>query len=142
VPRLLTLLGRHVLTCVVASLACTIPTTLCGCPPARSTVFVRGSLTDAAGQTVGGARLYFDGVPASQSTSFPVYVGGPGDTQTDGGGTFATLIYSPFSPGQLVLRAAVVRPGLPDTVTLSVGGVTFRNERETPETVSVALHLP
>jgi hypothetical protein len=135
-------LGRAALACLGATLACSIPTDVCGCTPARSIVFVRGTLTDAGGTPVAGARLYFDGVPAGQSTSYRVDVRGPGDAQTDATGAFHGLVYSSYSPGPRRLRAAVVRPALSDTVSLSAGTAGFRNERERPDTVLVILRLP
>ena len=105
-------------------------------------MFVRGSLTGADGHTIAGARLYFDGVPTSQSTILPVYASGPPNAESDVDGEFRALVYSTFSPGALVLRAAVVQPGLPDTVRITVGSATFRGEHEQPDTVAVTLRLP
>lgn len=139
---LISRVSRAALAAVAATLACSIPTDVCGCPPARSTVFVRGTLTDAAGRAVAAARLYFDGVPVSQPAAYTVYVGGQGDAQTDAGGAFRGLAYSAHSPGSLALRVGVVRPGLPDTVRLAAGEANFRSERDRPDTVSVNLRLP
>ncbi len=134
--------NRVALVGIGATLACSIPTALCGCPPARSTAYVRGTLTDANGLAIAGARVYFDAVPTSPGTAYPPVVAGLGESQTDAGGTFRGLVYSLFSPGPLALRAAVVRPGLPDTVRLAAGLATFRHERDRPDTVSVNLRLP
>lgn len=140
--RSLMRLGRYALTCGAATLACAIPTSVCGCTPSRSSVFVRGSLTDAAGQAVAGARLYFDGAPLGQATSSRVYVDGPGDAGTDASGAFQGRVFSVSPPGPLALRVAVVQAGLPDTVRLTVGSATFRNQRDTPDTVSISVRLP
>jgi hypothetical protein len=139
---LIPLAARCAVACVGATLACSIPTELCGCPAARSTVFVRGTVTDAGGVEIAGARVYLDGVPASQASANPIYVSGPGDAQTDAADTFRGLAYSVYAPGSLALRAAVVRPGLPDTVRLAAGAANFRHERDRPDTVSVDLRLP
>lgn len=133
---------RYAVAFVGATLACSIPTDLCGCPPARSAVFVRGTLTDADGAAIAGARVYLDGVPESQASASPIYVSGAGDAQTDAAGAFRGLAYSIYAPGPLSLRAAVVRPGLPDTVSLAAGVANFRYERDRPDTVSVSLRLP
>ncbi len=115
---------------------------MCGCPPARSAVFVRGTLTDATGDPVAGARMYFDGVRLDQTAAYPLTAGGPGDAVTDREGAFRGLVYSGHAPGRLALRAAVVRPGQPDTVRLAAGEAAFRYERERPDTVTVHLRLP
>ncbi|MBA3889104.1 MAG: carboxypeptidase regulatory-like domain-containing protein [Gemmatimonadaceae bacterium] len=136
-----TRMSRFALVGVGATLACSIPTDLCGCPPARSAVYVRGTLTDANGLAIAGARVYLDGVPTG-TTADLLALNGFGASQTDADGAFRGLAYSMFSPGPLALRAAVVRPGLPDTVRLAAGLATFRYERDRPDTVSVDLRLP
>ena len=133
---------RRTLAAAVAAavlLACTLPTDACGCTPARSWVFVIGTV-DAAGAPVSGARVYLDGASPATAAAMPVYVGPYPDATTDAAGAFRAPAYSMGAPGTLALRAAVVRPGAADTVRLAAGTALFRLER--PDTARVTLHLP
>ena len=141
-PPKISLVGRVVLVGAVMALGCFSPTSVCGCTPPRSRVYVRGTITDSRGAPVVGARLYLDGVPPDQATSYPVFVGEFSDAQTDAAGAFGGLAYSVYSPGVLAMRAAVVRPGLPDTVRLSAGQAPFRDQGAAPDTVTIGLTVP
>ncbi len=123
-----------------AVISCSTPTQMCGCPPARSAVFVIGAVVDAGGRPVADARLALDGVPPERAADFPQ--GGFGGTRSDAVGEFRTLAYSGFAPGMLELRAAVVRPGTADTVRLRLGPARFRDEDDRPDTVRASLRLP
>jgi hypothetical protein len=129
---------------VLALFACTTtPTSLCGCPPSRSTVLVGGTVLDAGGAPVSGARLYLDGAPRSGTgQSAPQYLDSAPSATTDATGSFRALVYSPYSPGILELRAAVMRPGVADTVRLVVGLASFHDERTQPDSIYATLRLP
>jgi hypothetical protein len=136
-------IARVLVVGVVALFACTTPTSLCGCPPTRSTVLVGGTLLDAGGVPVSGARVYLDGAPRpATGQPVPQYLDFTQSVTTNTAGSFRALAYSIYSPGTLELRAAVVRPGVADTVRLVVGLAPFHNERETPDSVYVTLRLP
>jgi hypothetical protein len=135
------ILRRVLVALAVAGVACSIPTDACGCSPARTSVYVIGTLVDAAGTSVVGARLAFDGVATTgPGSDFALYVGTGSDAQTDGSGAFRGMAYSTFAPGALQLRVGVIRPATADTFRLSAGTATFRLDR--PDTVRVALRLP
>jgi len=128
---------------VMAILACSAPTEVCGCSPARSVVLVRGTLLDTSGQPVAGARLHFDAVRRPTTRPDPEqFIGPRADATTDSVGAFRATVYSYFMPTGLELRAAVVRPGVLETVRLHVGPVPFRNDRVRPDSIRITLRLP
>ena len=133
-------LSRALAALAVIALACSTPTDVCGCPPARSAVVVAGTVADAAGAPVAGARILLDAVPLTLSSEPPIaYSIVP---VTDAAGAFAGRAYSLWADDEQALRAAVVRPGTADTVRLRLGAATLRPEHGRLDTVRVALRLP
>lgn len=135
-------LSRFSAALIIAGLGCWFPTDICACPPARTAVYVIGSLTDAAGSPVADARLYLDGVPTNRTWDDPILVSGPSSARSDAAGAFRGVAYSHWSPATLELRAVVVSPDLADTIRLSGGSVPFRQDGTTLDTARVTLRLP
>lgn len=126
----------------IVFLSCTTPTVMCGCPPARSSVVVVGTVTEQNGAPVAGARLYFERTASGQFPATPLDIGYGTDTQTDAAGAFRSLVYSAYSPDIVTLRAGIRRAGATDTVWVSAGSATFRYERDSQDTARVMLRLP
>lgn len=123
----------------VVALACTTPT-VCACTPARSAVVVSGTLTDASGEAVAGARLLFASEPQGRPPAqvmYYEYIGAP----TSASGAFQGKAYG-WSPGTLELHVGVVQAGRADTVKLTAGLAQFRPERDPLDTVRLSLRLP
>ena len=125
---------------VAVVIACSSPTDLCGCSLPLPTVMVEGTVTDASGAAVVGARLLFDGVPQEMSFDPPLQSGMLIFTDAEGefsGRAQTNGIHS----GELALRAGVIEAGTTDTLRFRLGLVRFR-DRTPFDTIRVAITIP
>ena len=122
-------------------IACGFPTAVCGCSLGHSAVYVIGTLADAAGAPVVGARVFLDGFPATLTPSPPIFVGDQ-NVRTDATGAFRGIAYSYYGTVRMELRVAVLRTESADTSRLNAGEANFRWQRERLDTVRVNLRLP
>ena len=119
--------------------ACSNPTTVCGCSPIPPGVVVTGAVTDASGAPVVGARLLFDGIPDTTTVEPPLEDFSL--TVTDEDGEFMKYVLNErYFPGELILRAGVIKAGTTDTLRLRLGRARFFSG--TPDTVRVAISIP
>lgn len=134
-------LVRLLAAATVMAVACTNPGEVCGCTPPPASVVVKGRVTDAAGAPVAGARLALDLVPATMSADPYLYFIEPVTTASDG--AFVARAYTDFGPGEMSLRAGVVRAGTTDTVRVRLAPtVDFTGQRNPPDIVDVVVALP
>lgn len=125
---------------IAVVIACSSPTDVCGCTPLPPSVVVVGTVTDANGAAVVGARLLFDAVPDTMSFDPPLV--DDNFTVTDEDGEFADHVLNwQHAPGDLVLRAGVVEAGTTDTIRLRLGLARFRTGSRL-DTVRVAISIP
>lgn len=125
---------------VAVVIACSTPTEVCGCSPPIPAVIVEGTVTNASGAAVAGARVLFDGVAPEMASDPPL-----SDwltTVTDAEGEFSGRAYSRGGQsGQLVLRAGVIKAGSTDTLRFRLGLANFHSG--TPfDTIRVAIAIP
>ena len=131
------------LTAVIAVVvACTtVPTgMMCGCPPARTHLYVAGVVAMPSGAPVVGARVFVDVRPANLGP-----VGGGDSTQsasTGRDGAFGIHAYSSAAPAPALVRLGVVLAGSTDTLRFDHVVGTLRRERTTPDTVRLHLTVP
>ena len=125
---------------IAVVIACSSPTDVCGCTPMPPSVVVVGTVTDASGAAVVGARLLFDGVPEAMAVDPPLI-----DFDfavTDQEGEFADRVLNwEYAMTELVLRAAVVEAGTTDTIRLRLGPARFRTGARI-DTIRVAISIP
>lgn len=125
---------------IAVVIACSNPTDVCGCTPLPPGVVVVGTVTDGSGAAVVGARLLFDGVPATMSFDPPLV--DHDFAVTDGEGAFADRVLNrEYAMSELILRAGVVEAGSPDTIRLRLGPARFRTGGR-HDTVRVAISIP
>lgn len=125
---------------IAVVIACSSPTDVCGCTPLPPGVVVVGTVTDASGAAVVGARLLFDGVPETMSFDPPLI--DDDFTVTNDEGEFADRVLNwKYAESDLVLRAAVIEAGTTDTIRLRLGPARFR-AGGTLDTVRVAISIP
>ena len=124
-------------------LSCT-PTEPCACPPATSIFRVHGKVRDYDHLPVAGALLAArapadDGCAASDAETFEVF-----PSRTDQAGAFDATLRSFHRPRQCCLRFSVYRgsPGSSDSVVLATLVVTFRSDREQPDSLGLVIRLP
>lgn len=120
--------------------SCSFPTDMCACPPARSTVFVVGTLVDANGAPISGGRLYLVG--QSPRVEGQLLFASDLTATTDAGGAFSGRVFSLHSPGELVVRGLVITPTAGDTIVVEVGPAQFRHEAQRPDTLRVSIQIP
>ena len=124
-----------------AVLACTSPTSVCGCPPSRSMLVVRGSVQGPDGQAMPGARVTFSAMPVAViGSAWERYESGSGPAWTAADGSFHATAYSVHSDGPHLLRISVVRPAVPDTTHVELDVHDFRYR--SPETIDVTIAVP
>ena len=137
-------MGRHssmVLAALGAILAsCSSPTGMCACPPARSSVFVVGTLVDATGVPISGGRIYLVGV-SPRAEGQPLFASDL-TARTDADGAFRGRVYSMHSPSDLLVRGLVITPAATDTIVVDAGTARFRHEAQRPDTVRVDIRTP
>ena len=119
--------------------ACTMPAKACGCPPARSSVAIVGTLRDALDAPLDNRVFAFE---ATQEAHPTVQFAEPTDVRTDATGAFSARVYSLFSPGVHSVVARITRTPENDTMRILVGSASFKYERQTPDTIRVALRIP
>ncbi len=123
--------------------ACSTPTDVCGCPPSRSAVIVRGILQDGAGRPVSNARIVADGIARGKPflDSLPVSAGML-PVRTDADGTFRVVALSTFGPDTLQLRLAILPEGVTSAPPFAVILARFRFERGPLDSVIRTFSVP
>lgn len=125
-------------TVVGLTWACTTPTEMCGCPPSRTSLAIVGTLRDALGAPVANKSFAFE----ATAIAFPTLTFIAADVRTDATGTFAVRAYSALSPGAYSLVARIISAAQNDTVRVPAGSALFKDERQAPDSLRVALRLP
>jgi hypothetical protein len=140
---------------VVLAIACDAagPTMVCGCPPSFWGATVAGTVIDASGAPVPGARLVLQGfAPGFAPPPGPVPDGlatSPYLPKTDAHGKFVAEVYghSPVSgvsggSAELDLWSKTFLPGADTPILVMVGKVTFQLNSVGPDTARVTVTLP
>ncbi|MEO7363213.1 MAG: carboxypeptidase-like regulatory domain-containing protein [Gemmatimonadaceae bacterium] len=115
--------------------ACTSPTEMCGCPPSRTSLAIVGTLRDALGAPVANKSFAFE----ATADALPTFKFHAADVRTDATGAFAVRAYSALSPGAYSLVARIIIAAQNDTVRLPAGSAFFKDERQAPDSLRVAL---
>lgn len=121
-------------------LACSSPTGMCACPPARGHAVIYGTVRTAADQPVEGATVraaVFRSV-CGQGTSYT----NPdaNSAQTDAAGAYRLHFYS-LSGGTSCVRVTARSPGGADSTYVDVA-LELRHEDAEPDSARVDLVLP
>ncbi len=117
--------------------ACSSPTELCGCPPARTTLEIIGTLQDALGAPIADQSLAIEST-SEVYHSFATTAG----VRTDATGAFSARLYSMESPAVHSVVARIIRTAPNDTILIPVGSASFKPEGQAPDTMRVTLRLP
>lgn len=129
---------------VLGFAACTsaaTPTSMCGCPPARTAARIIGTLNTSAGAPERGVRVVL--LNRSQSAAQGGFAtAGQVGVETDSLGRFRATTYSGSSPGVHDVRAGFVRGGSLDTLWVAAGAVLFRAEAAVLDSLVVTVQLP
>ena len=123
----------------ILTISCVLPTEMCGCPPARSSVYLMARVVDGQSVPMPGVRVY--AYPFRQPGPLPYeYVYGLG-MRTDSMGEFRGLLYSSSSPGTHWLHLTVISNDLRDTIRIQGGEAMLRYERNVPDTVHMTFQV-
>jgi hypothetical protein len=124
-------------------LACSSPTAMCACPPARTHGVAEGVVTTATGAPVPGAEirvsLYRErcgGGPAEPAGW------GAAPARTDAAGRYEARFFSVHGPSTACLRVAAARPAGADSAVAEGATLALVHERDTPGRVRVDLVFP
>jgi hypothetical protein len=124
-------------------LACSSPTAMCACPPARTHGVAEGVVSTAAGAPVAGAEirvsLYRERCGAGPAEPADW---GAAPARTDASGRYEARFFSIHGPSTACLRVAAARPAGADSAVAEGATLALVNERETPGRVRVDLVFP
>jgi hypothetical protein len=124
----------------ILAISCAWPTEMCGCPPARSRVYLIGRVVDGHNVPMSGVRVHAFAAHKPDPLSHD-YVYGIG-IRTDTLGEFREMLYSTFSPGTHWLHVTVISNDLADTITVHGGEAVLRYEGDVPNTVLMTFQVP
>lgn len=125
-----------------AIVACSIPTDVCGCPPARSAIIVRGELRDQNNSPLVNVRLALDGIPRHNPRYDSLPVTDEHRVRTNADGTFRAVVYSAFAPDTLQLRLAIVPEGSTQAPPFAVILARFRLEGTLSDSITKIFIVP
>lgn len=90
-----------------AVVACSLPTEMCGCPPTRAGVLVKGVVSYPDGSPVRNAQIAIDGIPRN-TTVFDTMPVSMSTDRTDSLGRYRAIAFSIASADTQRLRIAVM----------------------------------
>lgn len=124
-------------------LACSSPTAMCACPPARTHGVVEGVVATAAGAPVPGAAvsvsLYRE--RCGEGTAEPADWGAA-PARTDASGRYEARFFSARGPSTACLRVVAARPAAADSAVAEGATLALVGERAAPGRVRVDLVFP
>ena len=131
---------RRSLFCAVGLLlACTSPTEMCACPPARSHAVIYGSIANAAGDPVAGASVQAVVYGSVCGEGYADRGGDANPVVTSSSGTYRIHVYSLLS-GAACVRVATHAVGAPDSTYVDAA-LFLRDERQAPDSLKVDLQV-
>lgn len=107
--------------------ACSLPTEMCGCPPTRSGVLVKGLVVYQDGSPVRNAQIAIDGIPRN-TTVFDTIPVSPSTDRTDSLGRYRAIAFSVAGADTQRLRIAVMLDPSQRVLPMSVTLARFRTD--------------
>ena len=134
------LVGVGLVGLAVACSSAVTPTSMCGCPPARTAIRVIGTVQSPQSAPSSRVRVVLVNRPTS-ATQGGFSAAGQQGFETDSLGGFRGVTFSGSAPGSHAVRGGFVRAGTTDTAWVEFGIGLFRNESSPLDSIMINVQL-